>query len=92
MQLGLHIFVDDFFQFFPICATSAHFFECSIRLVEQVCRSIKFQDVSALSENEDAVVVDDGLEPMGDGDHHGACQLRPDGLLDLGRLRCEQRA
>ena len=66
---------------FKVVAHLAHAVEDTIRLVDQVERIAELDNL-ALVQDEDLVIVDDGLQAMGDGDR-GILNLT-DGLLDSG--------
>ena len=68
----------------PIRALSTHLTEDATSCVQEDSRGVELHN-PALVEDQDPIIVHDGLEPVRDGDDYSACELFPDCLLDLYR-------
>ena len=66
----------------PVRAGPTHLPEHTPRLVDQALRRVKLEDLS-VSEDQNAIVIEHGLQPMRDRDYNGASEFFSDRALDL---------
>ena len=73
---------DDVLKQWPVGTGSAHLAERATRFADELAGSVELEYV-AVTQHEDAIVVQYGLEPVCNGDNDGAGELFADGTLDL---------
>lgn len=72
----------DELQVMPVRTGPAHFSEYAALRVEQLVGRVEFEYLS-VAEDKYTVVIQNGLESVGDCDYNGTCKDLPDGLLNL---------
>jgi len=72
-------------QVLEVAALQTKFTECTIFFDNERRGSIKLDNLSGFK-NDDAIIVDDSVEPMRDGEQHAALELLTDRVLDSTHL------